>query len=252
MRAKGLGTGRAGGAAGTGVVIERRLDIDGRSLPVTVRLDRRARRIAVRVDPSRGVILVTSPPRAGVERALGFAASQGDWILRRLARVPDAVPFDDGAIVPLEGRDLVIRHQPDRRGAVWVDGDTLQVAGAEAHVARRVRDWLKEQGRRRLSERAAVHAATIGARIQRVQVRDTVSRWGSCSATGVLSFSWRLILAPPFVLDYVAAHEVCHLRHMDHSSRFWDLCAGLVGDCDRPRTWLKVYGARLHRYGQSA
>ena len=116
-------------------------------------------------------------------------------------------------------------------------------------MARRVRDFLMAEARRELGERARAKAERIGARVAAVTIRDTRSRWGSCSATGRLSFSWRLILTPEPVLDYVVGHEVAHLREMNHSPRFWALCAELTAEVAGPRVWLKANGARLLRYG---
>jgi len=232
-------------------VLERVLDLGDRSVPMTVRLDKRARRISVKVDPTKAQVILTAPPRAGIEEAVRFAGSQIRWIEQRLARVPDAQPFIPGAVIPVEGRELTLTHCPDRRGVVWIEGDQLCVAGAAAHMARRVEDWLKAQARARLAAASAHYAGLLGLKAPKIQIRDSVTRWGSCSSTGVISYSWRLILAPPSVLTYVAAHEVCHLRHMDHSDLFWALCNRLIDDTDTPRHWLKAFGARLHRFGQA-
>jgi predicted metal-dependent hydrolase len=122
------------------------------------------------------------------------------------------------------------------------------VTGHEEHVARRLRDWLIEMARKELSERVAHHAQNLGLRPRRVIVRDQTSRWGSCSSARVLSFSWRLILAPAYVLDYVAAHEVAHLKEMNHGARFWDLVKRTMPRMDEARRWLRRNGAELHSY----
>jgi predicted metal-dependent hydrolase len=125
----------------------------------------------------------------------------------------------------------------------------LCVAGGEAHVARRVRDFLKREAKRELETASKLAAASLGVTVARVSIRDQASRWGSCSTTGVLSYSWRLILAPPFVLEYLAAHEVAHLVEMNHSRRFWRVVERVCPHMARAKTWLDSHGAELHRYG---
>jgi predicted metal-dependent hydrolase len=149
----------------------------------------------------------------------------------------------------LRGIGHTIVHRPGARGSVWRDGETIIVAGDPAHLARRLRDWLKLEARRDLLAASERYAQAMEARFSRLSVRDQSSRWGSCSAGGNLSYSWRLIFAPAFVLDYVAAHEVGHLRHMDHGPRYWRL---VLTHCPRAREaqhWLRCHGAGLHRYG---
>ncbi|HEX5508292.1 MAG TPA: SprT family zinc-dependent metalloprotease, partial [Pseudolabrys sp.] len=172
----------------------------------------------------------------------------------RLRRLPQAAPFVDGAVVPLRGVNHRIVHRRGSRGTAWPEaGSTgehlLCVAGEEAHIARRITDFLKRAARRELEQASCRVAARLGVKIKRVSVRDQTSRWGSCSTTGVLSYSWRLILAPPFVLDYLAAHEVAHLLEMNHSQRFWRLVERACPDVKQAKGWLDLHGADLHRYG---
>jgi predicted metal-dependent hydrolase len=148
-------------------------------------------------------------------------------------------------------------HRRGQRGTVWTETDDrgaklLCVAGEPPHLDRRIADFLKREARRELEAASARHAQTLGVAFRRVSVRDQSSRWGSCSNTGVLSFSWRLILAPPYVLDYLAAHEVAHLVELNHSSRFWRLVTKLYPNFERAKTWLDVHGTDLHRYGLPA
>jgi predicted metal-dependent hydrolase len=158
-----------------------------------------------------------------------------------------------GAVLPLRGRLRRIEHRPGERGAVWVEThgseNLLCVAGEAPHVSRRVHDYLKREAKRDLEVASRRAAQSLGITFRRVSVRDQRSRWGSCSSNGVLSFSWRLILAPPFVLDYLAAHEVAHLVEMNHSRRFWRLVAGINPDPGSAKAWLDAHGADLHRYG---
>ena len=143
-----------------------------------------------------------------------------------------------------------IRHRPEARGTVWVEGVEIHVAGKAEHLPRRLRDWLLAEARRRITPLALAKAETVERRVKRVSVRDQRARWGSCGPDGSLSFSWRLVLAPPEVLDYLVAHEVAHLVHMNHGPRFWALaerlCAGPMGP---PQAWLKANGEKLLQYG---
>src|SRR6266446_10999871 len=192
---------------------------------VRLRRHRQARRYTLRIDaPAREVVL-TLPPRGSVSEARVFAQKHGGWIAARLKRLPEAAPFAHGVEIPLRGEPHRIVNRRGARGTVWTETDeggkrVLCVAGEPPHVDRRTSDFLKREAQRDLEVASRRYAAKLGIAIKRIYVRDQSSRWGSCSNTGVLSFSWRLILAPPFVLDYLAAPEVCHLVELNHSARF--------------------------------
>jgi len=213
----------------------------------------RSRRFTLRVRAATRDALLTMPARASLKAAREFAERHSAWIGVRLARLPRPVAFVPSAKAPLRGVDHRIVHRPGARGVVWLeagDGEPLIcVAGERPHVARRVTDFLKREARKDLEAAVARHSKQLGVKPRRIVLRDTVSRWGSCSSTGGLNFSWRLILAPPFVLDYLAAHEVAHIVHMNHSALFWKLARRLHPGTDRAEVWLKLYGANLHRFG---
>lgn len=222
--------------------------------PVRLRRHRQARRYTLRIQSATREVVLTIPPRGTLKEAREFAQKHGGWIAARLARVPQAVPFADGVVVPLRDAPHRIAHRHGRRGTVWaeIDGEgerLLCVAGDARHVNRRVGDYLRREAKRDLEAASLRFAGELGLRIKRVAVRDQSSRWGSCSTTGILSFSWRLILAPPMVLEYLAAHEVAHLVEMNHSERFWRLVQRLCPDHARAKGWLNAHGADLHRYG---
>jgi len=232
------------------------VDFDGETYLVQVRRHRQARRYTLRIHaPSREVVL-TMPPRGSVRQAREFAEKHGAWIAARLRRLPDAAPFAHDALLPLRGIEHRIDHRPGARGTVWVEAHPsecmLCVAGDRRHLPRRVRDYLKREAKRDLEVASQVAAQGLGVTIKRVSVRDQSSRWGSCSSSGVLSYSWRLILAPPFVLDYLAAHEVAHLIEMNHSRRFWRLVERVCPEMGRAKAWLDAHGTDLHRYGLDA
>jgi predicted metal-dependent hydrolase len=147
-----------------------------------------------------------------------------------------------------------IVHRAGERGTVWTEtrdsGEKIIcVAGGVEHMERRVLDYLKREARKDLQKASLAYADELGVRVKRVSIRDQSSRWGSCTAAGSLSFSWRLILAPAFVLDYLAAHEVAHLVEMNHSARFWRVVAKVCPSVERAKSWLDTHGNDLHRYG---
>jgi predicted metal-dependent hydrolase len=222
--------------------------------PVRLRRHRQARRYTLRIDAASREVVLTMPPRGNVKEAKEFAQKHGAWIAARLKRLPEAVRFAHGVEVPLRGVAHRIVHRRGARGTVWTETDAdgrplICVAGEAPHVDRRVYDYLRREAARSLEVASRRFAAELGVSIKRISVRDQSSRWGSCSNGGVLSFSWRLILAPPHVLDYLAAHEVAHLVELNHSPRFWRLVKRIYPDIDRAKTWLDVHGADLHRYG---
>ena len=225
------------------------LRIEGRAVEVTMRLNPRARRLIVKVHPSTGEVTVVAPSQRALDRALDFARGETPWIARQLARVPKSIALAPGARIPLLGVERSILMGGPGNGPVWQDQDgTIRISGREEHAPRRLLDFLKREARMSLEARSIDFATRIGAKPRRITVRDTASRWGSCSVSKSISYSWRLIFAPVFVLDYVVAHEVAHLREMNHGPRFWRLVRSLVPDIDAPQAWLRKNGVALHRY----
>lgn len=224
------------------------LKIEGRAVEVKVHLNPRARRLIVKVHPTTGEVSVTAPSQRALDKAMEFARGQSDWIALQRSRVPARVELGVGAVLPLRGEDHTVREGGPGRGAAWAEDGAIFVTGARAHQPRRLIDFLKKEARREFEQRTAEHAGRLGVRHRRITVRDTASRWGSCSVKGSLSYSWRLILAPAFVLDYVVAHEVAHMREMNHGPKFWRLVRDLVGDPRKAQKWLREHGAALHRY----
>jgi predicted metal-dependent hydrolase len=221
---------------------------------VRLRRHRQARRYTLRIQSATREAILTIPPRGTLKEAREFAQKHGGWIAARLERLPKAAPFADGTVVPLRGVPHRIVHRGPMRGTVWTeagaDGESLLcVAGRAPHLNRRVGDFLSREAKRDLEIASRHFASQLGVEVKRVAVRDQSSRWGSCSTTGVLSFSWRLILAPSMVLNYLAAHEVAHLVEMNHSTRFWRLVQQLCPYHERAKVWLDVHGTDLHRYG---
>jgi predicted metal-dependent hydrolase len=213
-----------------------------------------ARRIILRIDRERGGLVLTFPPHTSQRVALDFAASQAPWILARIERCSERIPLCAGTHIPLRG--LLHEIQPARRrGTVKLIGEpepAIMVPGDERHPERRLIDWLKRQAAIDLAQGSRKYAARLGVSFARIVVRDTTSRWGSCSASGNLSYNWRLVLAPPFVLDYVTAHEVTHLAEMNHGPRFWSIVEALCPETGNAWKWLRAHGSGLHLYGQNS
>lgn len=233
------------------------LDIehDGRVFRVALKRVSTSRRYTLRVRAATRDVLLTMPARSSLKSAREFAERHAAWIGVRLARLPRPVAFVDAAKTPLRGVDHTIVHRPGERGVVWTEtsagGPLICVSGDGPHVERRVRDFLKREARKDIEAAVALYAGKLGVAPRRITLRDTVSRWGSCSSTGALNFSWRLILAPPEILDYLAAHEVAHMVHMNHSPMFWKITHRLFPETERAEAWLKTHGALLHRFGAS-
>jgi hypothetical protein len=225
------------------------MTLKDRRVLVVYQRERRARRIILRFDHGHGRIVVVLPQRVSVAEGRRFALLNRGWIRDRLDLLPEPIPFRPGLKIPVLDEMLRIRYRPDERGGVWREGDELFVTGRPEHLSRRIEDWLKREARREIERRAYAKAELLGKRISHITIRDGRSRWGSCSPKGRLSFSWRLIMAPRPVVDYVVAHEVAHLRELNHGPRFWKLTAELTRQVETSRAWLNEHGISLHRYG---
>jgi len=227
------------------------LAIEGEPVSVKLRLNPRARRVIVKVHPSTGEVTVVAPTRAGLAHALDFARGEQDWIARQRARVPQPVVLAPGARLPFRGQSHEIRHG-GRNGPAPVchdaAGRVLWVHCRAEHAQRRLTDFFKREARNLCEAQALAYGVQLGVVPSRITMRDTASRWGSCSAARAISFSWRLIFAPDFVRDYVVAHEVAHLKEMNHGPRFWKLVEKLQPDFKPAQEWLRLHGRSLQRY----
>ncbi len=223
--------------------------LDGLELPVEIRRNRRARRITLSIDAQTGTPQLVIPRGTSYAEALKFLHRESDWILNKIDELPPRVLFEDGAGVPLLGRKCRIRHLPLLPPEVCREGDELVVGGRDKDVKYRVTEWLTNAALQKLTELAQQKMRSLGRSSAKVSVRDPKTRWGSCSEQGYLSFSWRLILAPPSVMDYVVAHEVAHLNEFDHGPNFWLLVERLCPRHRMPKHWLTRHGAKLLRYG---
>ena len=228
----------------------RTIDVAGRSVPLTIRPDARARRITLRIDPG-GQSLKLTVPRGLKEREIqDFLNRHQGWLMTKLARFPTTNAVTEGRYIQIRG----VAHRIERTGklrglteqVIIDDEPVLLVSGAEEHLRRRIADFLKKEARKDLERLVSIYARMVGRKVKSLSFKDTRSRWGSCAADGALSFSWRIVMAPPKVIDYLAAHEVSHLREMNHGPDFWDLCEELCPAMDDAKRWLKRNGTMLH------
>ena len=222
--------------------------VAGRTLPLRIVESGRAKRLTLRIDADGRGLRMTVPPglkRGELER---FLARHQGWLEERIAKVPDRPQVRPGIKIPIRGVPHLVVHEPGR-GTVAigsVDGQpALLVHGDRRHLARRVADFLKREARREIEPLVAMHSAAAGRKAKAISYRDTSSRWGSCTSSGNLSFSWRIMMAPAPVIDYLVAHEVAHLVEMNHGPNFWALCETLCPETKRCKAWLKKNGAAL-------
>ena len=220
-------------------------------LPITIRPIRRARRMRLRFDEAEGRLTLTCPWRTSRRTALKWALEQAAWIDAQIERTGPGRPFAPGASIPIEGEERKIRWGPKEKRRVLLDESSLHCGGPEAGLARRIETFLKSHALEVMSREVAEYAALAGVSARSVRVSDPKSRWGSCSSDGRIRLSWRLILAPPAVRRFVVAHEVAHLRHLDHSPAFKALEAELVGTgVAEARAALGRLGPGLRRVGR--
>lgn len=223
--------------------------VSGRTLPLEVREHPRATRMTLRIEPGGQALRLTVPRGLPPREIDDFIRRQQGWLTTRLARYPADCRVREGGMLRLRG----VEHRIMRSGLVRgltetrMIGETpvLMVGGLPEHLGRRVADFLKKEARSDLEEAVRRHTARLDVRAAAIRLKDTKSRWGSCTSDRVLSFSWRIVMAPPAVIDYLAAHEVAHLKEMNHGPRFWRLCEELCPDMLDAKSWLKRYGGRL-------
>lgn len=228
----------------------REVEVNGRAVPLTIRRNAQATRLTLRIEPGGRALRMTVPTGLPEREIRDFLDRHNAWLMTKLARFASRGELADGHHIAVRGVAHRIEETGRLRGlteAVVVDGEpVLRVSGLSEHVPRRICDFLKREARKDLDDRVAVHARAVGRTVRSMTLKDTRSRWGSCSADGALSFSWRIVMAPPFVLDYLAAHEVAHLREMNHGPAFWSLCETLCPQVEQARRWLKRNGTMLH------
>lgn len=221
---------------------------------VTLKRSKRARRLALRLDPKDRTFHLVIPAGMSIKKAERFAEEHDSWMLDKLRELPEPVSFEYGTVLPILGKNRRIHVFYDetlRKTFIDLKEKELIVTTNKDDPASRIERHLKKLAKEKLTELAMEKAKILGKTVKSVSTRDTKSRWGSCSSDGNLSFSWRLIFAPYESLDYVVAHEVAHLQHMDHSNDFWHLCRDLSDDFFEGEYWMREHGHELMRYGIS-
>ncbi|MDW9374973.1 DUF45 domain-containing protein [Sinorhizobium meliloti] len=228
----------------------RDIEVAGKVLPLTIRQNARATRMTLRIEPGGRALKLTVPEGLPEREVSAFLIRHQGWLMTKLARFSGESELEDGGTILVRG----VAHRIERTGrlrglteALVIDDEAvLRVGGAEEHLRRRIADYLKKEARSELERLVAVYAGRTGRRARSLSLKDTRSRWGSCSAEGDLSFSWRIAMAPPKVIAYLAAHEVAHLQEMNHGPRFWALCESLCPETKDAKHWLKRNGTILH------
>ena len=228
------------------------LDLPHGPTPVVWRRSARARRVSLRIDPRAAAVVVTLPARAARSAGLRLLTDHSAWVESKLAALPPSLGFVDGAAIPISGDLHLVRHVPRGRGGAWLEAGEIHVAGDAAFLSRRVTDLLRAEARRVLAALVTQVSVQTGLRPSKLAIRDTRSRWGSCTADGTVMFNWRLVMAPPGVQHYVVVHELAHLRHMNHGAAFWALVRANSPEMEAYMAWLKRHGVSLMRAGVSS
>jgi len=224
------------------------IEVGGR--PVRLRVNKRARKLTLRVNGATGEVTVTAPSARRLPEAADFARRRAAWIAEKVAELPETSPFRPGSTIPLRGEPVRLEAVPGSGAARLRDGVVVSGGEGEAY-SRRVLNLLRREALADFRERTAVHAARLGVPVPKISLVDPRGRWGSCSPhRAAIRYSWRLICAPPFVLDYLAAHETAHLVEANHSPRFWAQVARAYGDPSAARAWLRDHGPALHALGR--
>ncbi|MCQ0988526.1 M48 family metallopeptidase [Jiella marina] len=233
------------------------IEFEGGRLPLTVRHNPRAKRLILRIAPGGTGLVVTAPRGMANRKIREFLDRHRGWVEERVSRGPERVTIVPGATIPIRGEPVLLVHRGGRmttrleiaNEAGEGPARELLVGGAPEHFSRRVLDFLRREARDDLLMAVKRHSAAVGLEPRGITIKDTTSRWGSCSHDRRLAFSWRIIMAPPHVLDYLAAHEVAHFREMNHGPNFWALCRDLCAETEAGKAWLKRHGSGLHAIG---
>lgn len=227
--------------------------MDGKYYPIRVRRSTKARSISLSADPVKGEVRISLPRHASIREALHFTQSKSDWLADCFDQMPAPVPIDHGTVVPFLGEDHQIAWSTDYARKPLIHGDEIRVGGPKDRVSDRLVNWMKAEAREKYAADLSDYCLAAQSEIPKLSIGDARRRWGSCSAHNAIRLNWRLIMAPPMVRRSVVAHEVAHLRHMNHSKAFYDhLDAIFEGDRKEADRWLKSYGNGLHLIGAAS
>ena len=215
--------------------------------PLKVKTSFKSKRISIRIDHKKRIAVLSMPIWYSKSKACAFIEVHRDWIEEKLFELPEAKNFEDGEQISVCGRLLTICHKPSF-GAPHITENRLCVGGEPVFLHRRVKDFIKREAKKQFLIQSQNLAQKIGCQLTGVSIKDTTSRWGSCSSLKHINYNWRIALAPPYVIDYIIAHEVAHLKHQDHSPSFWDLVKSLCPAAEAGKAWLKSHGNELYAY----
>jgi hypothetical protein len=228
--------------------IELEVDSAIERLPIIIRKHPRSQRMVIRYQPLQHSVGLTLPRYVSIRQGLHFVEEKRAWLEQQIRENVRQIPLIHGQAIPMFGREYTIHHTGGR-GVVALKGDNILVPGEPEFLNRRLREWLKRQTAAEINRIATIKAKTINKKYKKIIMRDTTSRWGSCSHDGNLSFSWRLVFAPFEVLEYVVSHEIAHLKHHNHSQAFWKVVELLYPDHETTQKWLRTKGTILYAYG---
>lgn len=223
--------------------IQEALGIDIKIVPA-----RSVTKLTLRIDSKERIPVLSLPTFCSRKKAIDFVNNNMDWILETLNKLPKRKSFEDGERISLFGQDVVITHSPDARCGVRLEDGKLIVSGGAEFLHRRVKDYIKKRAATDFYQHSRLLAEKIGCRLTGVSIKDTKSRWGSCSTLNHINYSWRIALAPQTAIDYLLAHEVAHLKHQNHSPEFWKCVGFLYSDWKKGRDWLHQNGRILYTY----
>lgn len=216
--------------------------------PLTVISSWRNRRLSLRIDSKKRAVVLTMPKFYSQKKAWQFVDSHQDWIEECLSKLPAVRDFADGEKISLFGQEVVLCYNPQNSGAPKLEQNILSAGGEKEFFHRRVKDFIKREAKKYFLSRSRFYADKLDCKVASVTIKDTKSRWGSCSSLNNINYSWRIALAPVCVIEYLMAHEVSHLKHPDHSPAFWRTVKTLYPGASIGRSWLKTHGHELYLY----
>ena len=216
--------------------------------PLKVNKSARAKKLTLRIDSKERIVVLTLPRYCSQKKAFEFIKNHEEWVKTTLQKLPERRLFFNGEKISLFGKSLEIKHAPERRLGVKIEGENLLVSGEEEFMHRRIKDFIKKKAKDEFYKRSKKYAKKLGEEINDITIKDTKSRWGSCSSLNNLNYNWRISLAPDFVINYLMVHEVAHLKHQNHSGSFWQCVAKLCPDYEQGERWLKEHGKELYGY----
>lgn len=214
--------------------------------PIKVIKSPRAKRLTLRIDSKEHIPVLSIPPRCSQKQAVSFVQTHQDWIMESLKKLPQTQYFTSGQTITLFGKEILIQHAPEKRWGARIEKGILYVCGESNFTHRRVKDFIKKEAQKKFLTLSQKQAEKINCHINEVVIKDTKSRWGSCSSLNNINYNWRLALAPKEVIDYIVAHEVSHLAHQNHSAAFWKCVATLCPNYEIGQEWLKQHGKELY------